>query len=183
MNGVEVKKNIWPKIAANLSLAHKSHAAVGFPGNKSQSNKAHGDSGMTNAQVAIANEFGSAPGVKPIVPARPFVAETVKRHKKPLQDLARDMLGMISKGEMSTKIALGRMGTDGVDKMRETIVQSKTWAIRNADFTKAKKRSETPLIDTKAMHNAVTFDVRMHSRMAKHVWQKKGIASTGADDL
>ena len=160
--GVTVLKNLWPKIQANLRLANNSHVAVGFPGEapKSQKvDKAHGP--MTNAQVAIANEFGSAPGAKPVVPARPFIGETVRRHKGDMQELASGLLGMIAVGDMSTNIALGRMGKDGADKVQETIVQSPTWAVPNAPFTKAKKKSSTPLIDTGAMRQAVTYKVRM----------------------
>lgn len=167
VNGVEVKKNLWPVIRANLRLADKSHVAVGFPSESPKSQrrlKAH--DGMTNAEVAIANEFGSAPGVRPIVPARPFIGETVRRHRGKMLELGTDLLGMIAKGQMSTRIALGRMGEDGADKVQDTIVQSPTWAVPNAPFTKAKKRSTTPLIDTGAMRRAVTYKVRMKGTKA-----------------
>lgn len=162
MNGVEVKKNLWPVIRANLRLADKSHVAVGFPGESPKSQKivaAH--NGMTNAQVAIANESGSAPGAKPEVPARPFIGETVRRHRGKMLDQGTELLGMIARGQMSTAIALGRMGKDGADKVQDTIVQSKAWATPNVPSTKAKKRSSTPLIDTGAMRQAVTYKVRM----------------------
>ena len=160
--GVQVKKNLWPVIRANLRLAQKSYAAVGFPGDAPKSNKAHGDSGMTNLQVAIANEFGSGPGVQPVVPARPFVAETVKRASRgKVKDLGNHLLKMVSKGEMSTKIALGRWGKAGADEMQATIVDSKSWAVPNSDYTRAKKGGSTPLIDTGAMRQAVTHKTRM----------------------
>ena len=162
MKGLEVKKNLWPVIQANLRLANKSHVAVGFPSDDAKAqkvDKAHGN--MTNAQVAIANEFGSAPGAKPVVPARPFIGETVKRHKPKFQETAQKLLGMIAGGEMSTQIALSRMGKEGADKVQETIADSKSWATPNAPFTVAKKRSSTPLIDTSAMRQAVTYKVRM----------------------
>ena len=160
--GVQVKKNLWPVIRANLRLAQKSYAAVGFPGDAPKSNKAHGDSGMTNLQVAIANEFGSGPGVQPVVPARPFIKETVKRASRgKVKDLGNQLLKMVSKGEMSTKIALDRWGKAGADEMQATIVDSKSWAVPNSDYTKAKKKSSTPLIDTGAMRQAVTHKTRM----------------------
>lgn len=160
--GVTVKKNLWPVIQANLRLARKSYAAVGFPGDAPKSNSAHGDSGMTNLQVAVANEFGSAPGVRPAVPARPFVGETVKRAAKgKVKDLGNDLLRMVAKGQMSTKIALDRWGKAGADEMQATIAGSKSWAVPNAAYTVAKKRSATPLIDTGAMRQAVTHKTRM----------------------
>lgn len=160
--GVQVKKNLWPVIRANLRLAQKSYAAVGFPGDAPKSNKPHGDSGMTNLQVAIANEYGSGPGVQPVVPARPFIKETVKRASRgKVKDLGNQLLKMVSKGEMSTKIALDRWGKAGADEMQATIVGSKSWAVPNAPYTRAKKESSTPLIDTWAMHQAVTHKTRM----------------------
>ncbi len=157
---VYVKKNLWPAIQANLRLADKSHAAVGFPGESEKSQKMH-EGGMTNAQVAIANEFGSAPGIKPSVPARPFVSQTVLRNKNTLMDMMSTQLHMISRGQQTTHRALSGIGKLGADKVQETIVQSPTWATPNAPFTKAKKRSSTPLIDTGAMRQAVTYKVRM----------------------
>lgn len=160
--GVQVKKNIWPAIRANLRLAQKSYAAVGFPGNAPKSNMVHGDSGMSNLQVAIANEFGSGPGVQPVVPARPFIKETVKRASRgKVKDLGNELLRMVSKGEMSTKIALDRWGKAGADEMQATIVDSKSWAVPNSDYTKAKKGSDTPLIDQGALLGAVSFRTRM----------------------
>lgn len=159
---VVVKKNLWPVIAANLRLAQKSHAAVGFPGDSPKSNKAHGDTGMTNVQVAVANEFGSAPGVRPVVPARPFIAQTMKRASKgKVRELGNKLLSMIARGEMSTRLALGRWGKAGADEMQATIRDSKSWAATNSDYTKAKKRSSTPLIDSKKMMNAITHKTRM----------------------
>jgi len=160
VKGVTVKKNLWPAIRANLRIAAKSHVAVGFPGDSSKATASHGN-GMNNIQVALANEFGSAPGVRPVVPARPFVKETMKRHGAELTDGLQGQLRMIAKGEQTTNRALEGVGKIASDKVKDTIVQSKTWAVPNADFTKAKKRSSTPLIDTGAMRQAVTHKVRM----------------------
>lgn len=160
--GVQVKKNLWPVIAANLRLAQKSYAAVGFPGDAPKSSKAHGDSGMTNLQVAIANEFGSGPGVQPVVPARPFVAETVKRASKgKVSEVQKELLRLITVGQMATHKGLDRLGKAGADEMQATMRQSKTWAVKNADYTKAKKGSDTPLIDQGALLGAVSFRTRM----------------------
>jgi hypothetical protein len=161
---VLVKKNLWPAIVANLRLAQKSYAAIGFPGDAPKSNAAHGGTGMTNLQVAIINEFGSAPaGAKPSIPARPFIKETIRRdgYRGPLYMLGKNLLALITRGEMSTKIALDRWGKAGADATKATIVASKEWAVPNAPYTKAKKRSSTPLIDTGAMRQAITHKTRM----------------------
>ena len=139
-----------------------SASGIWSPGDPPQTNRAHGHSGLPHLQVAIANEFGSGPGVQPVVPARPFIKETVKRASRgKVKDLGNQLLKMVSKGEMSTKIALDRWGKAGADEMQATIVDSKSWAVPNSDYTKAKKKSSTPLIDTGAMRQAVTHKTRM----------------------
>lgn len=156
-----VRNNLWPVIRANLRLADKSKVAIGFPGESEKTRKAHGQSGMTTGQVAVSNEVGSAPGVRPEVPARPFVKETVKRHGQDLVNKASEQLRMISRGEQTTHRALIGLGKIGADKVQETITDSPSWAKPNKTFTVAKKRSSTPLIDTGIMRASVTYKVRM----------------------
>lgn len=158
-SGVTVKKNLWPLIKANLSLAKGSHAAVGFPGDGDKPNMA------TQVKKAIANEFGSPPGVRPVVPARPFMRQTFgpgTKRRDMLQGSQR-LLGMIAEGKMSTKIALERLGTMGASAVKDEITKPGTAFVPNAVFTVAKKKSSHPLIDTGAMRAGVTYKVRMKS--------------------
>lgn len=164
MNGVTVKSNKWPKIKANLSLAKGSYAAVGFPGDSSKKNRAGG--GKTNVDIAVANEYGTAPGVKPVVPPRPFMRQTFRSYQgknRDLKEAGERLLGMISEGKMSTKIALERWGRMGESLLKDEITNPGTPFAPNADFTVRKKKSSTPLIDTGAMRAAVTYKVRMKS--------------------
>lgn len=155
--GVTVVKDLWPKIRANLSLAKGSHAAVGFP---SEKDKPHPNGhGMTVAQVATANEIGSAPGDKFYRPPRPFMEQTVTRYTPKFKESQRGLMKMISAGEMSTKVALDRLGNVGKSAVQDTI--------RNGEFaalhpgTVARKRSSIPLIDSGHMRGQVTWVVRM----------------------
>lgn len=162
-SGVTVKSNKWPLIKANLSLAKGSYAAVGFPGDSAKAKQSRGQ-GMTNVDVAIANEFGSPPGVRPVVPSRPFLRQTfsgTKRRK--FLDQGEALLGMIAKGKMSTKIALERLGTMGASAVKDEITSPSPAFVPNAPYTVAKKKSSKPLIDTGAMRAAVTYKVRMKS--------------------
>lgn len=164
---VQKTKNLWPAIQANLRLAQKASVAMGFPGESPKSKKPHPSKERgpgippTNVQVALLNEFGTAPGVEHSVPERPFVKTAMDRHGKELTDGARDQLAMISEGKQTTHRALSGLGKIGADKIQDTIVDSKSWAKPNAPYTIAKKRSSTPLIDTGAMRQAVTYKVRM----------------------
>lgn len=163
--GVVTKKNLWPMIKANLSLAKGSHAAVGFPGDAPKSKQSREGKGMNNIQVALANEFGSPPGVLPRVPARPFMRQTFGpgMKRRDLVQGGQRLLGMISEGKMSTKIALERWGTMGSSAVKDEITSPGTPFAPNAPFTIAKKKSSHPLIDTGVMRAAVTHKVRMKS--------------------
>jgi len=161
--GVTVKSNLWPVILANLSLAKNSYAAVGFP---SEKDKPHpGEMGMTNAKVATANEVGSAPGVKPKVPARPFMKQTMDREGAKFQGVMRDLVKMIYAGRMSTKIALERIGNLGASEVKRSFTVERF--APNTDYTIARKGSSKPLIDTGALRQGVTFVVRMKSGVKK----------------
>lgn len=159
MANVIIRNNRWPLIQAQLRLANKSKVAVGFPGEAPSSQAPHGN-GMNNVQTAMANEIGSAPGVRPVVPSRPFMAQSFRKEKQaPFLLYMGKLLKMISQGNMSTKIALERIGRMGESRVKDEITHGQF--APNAPFTVAKKGSSRPLIDTGSMRRAVTYKVRM----------------------
>lgn len=159
MAGVVIQNNRWPMIQAQLRLANKSKVAVGFPGDAPSSRASHGN-GMTNAQVAIANEVGTGPGVEPVVPSRPFVKQSFAgAHREPFIRNMRQLLTMITQGNMSTKLALERIGRMGETRVKDEIITGNF--APNAEFTKRKKGSDRPLIEHGKMQGAVTYKVRM----------------------
>lgn len=159
MENVIIRNNRWPLIQAQLRLANKSRVAVGFPGEAPSSRASHGN-GMNNVQVALANEIGSAPGVRPVVPSRPFMKQAFRKEKQaPFLLHMNKLLKMISQGNMSTKIALERIGRMGESRVKDEITSGQF--APNAPFTVNKKGSSKPLIDTGAMRRAVTYKVRM----------------------
>lgn len=164
MADVVVKKDLWRKIQANLRLAANSYVAVGFPEDAKAATAPHGDSGLTVLEVAVKNEMGSAPGIYPKTPARPFMKQTFSKRKREAKDLMASFMKMISEGKMSTKIALGRAGAWGQGEVRKEI-GSGDFA-PNSPVTKAIKGSDKPLIDTGLMRKSVTYKVRM--RGSKH---------------
>ena len=172
--GVELvaKGDNWAKIRANLSLAKKSYVAVGWPSEKSKSNAVHDPiSGMTNVQVAMANEVGSAPGVKPKVPARPMVAETVKRTQAAVKELQKKAMAGISSGELGAKIALEQIGRYFQGELEISIrMPAGGWKAPNATMTEAKKGSDVPLIDGGKLCGSVSWVVRMRSAHTRYAW-------------
>lgn len=156
---VIVQNNRWPMIQAQLRLANKSRVAVGFPGEAPSSRASHGN-GMNNVQVALANEVGSAPGVRPVVPSRPFVKQSFDGAKRePFVRNMKKLLKMISQGDMSTLVALERIGRMGETRVKDEIINGQF--APNAPFTVNKKGSSKPLIDSGKMRSSVTYKVRM----------------------
>ena len=154
-----IQNNRWPMIQAQLRLANKSKVAVGFHSDSPGSTASHGN-GMNNVQVALANEIGSAPGVRPVVPSRPFVKQAFSGSKRdPFLLNMKKMLGMISQGNMSTLIALERIGRMGETRVKDEILTGNFKP--NAEITKQRKGSSHPLIDSGKMRAAVTYKVRM----------------------
>ena len=169
---VVVRRDDWAKIRANLSLAKKSYVAVGWPGESNKSKALHDPiSGLSNVQVAAKNEIGSAPGVKPDVPARPMVAETVKRTKEQVKALQKSGLKGIADGTMSAKLALEHIGRFFQGELIESInAPAGGWKAKNSDKTIALKGSDTPLVDGGNLSQSVSWKVRMRSANQKHAW-------------
>lgn len=163
---VHTVSNAWAKIRQELLEARKSHVAVGWPSESPKTRESH-DSilGMTNVQVATANEVGSAPGVKPKVPARPMVAETMRRIELPAKKLTADLLKMVTEDKMTVKVALGRIGRYAQGEVKQSIrMPAGGWKAPNATMTKAKKGSDIPLVDTGNLFKSVSYAVRMRGK-------------------
>lgn len=165
---VHTVSNAWAKIRQELLEARKSHVAVGWPSESSKTKEAHDDiSGMSNVQVATANEVGSAPGVRPVVPARPMVAETMRRIEIPAKQLTAAHLKLVTEGKMSVKVALGRIGRYAQGEVKQSIrAPAGGWKVKNAPMTialksKKGKVSDIPLVDSGKLFQSVSYAVRM----------------------
>lgn len=169
---VTVKKNLWPLILANLSLAKGSSVAVGWPGEANKTKATHDISGMSNVQVATINEIGSAPGAKPEVPPRPMVKATMQRIEAPAKQLMAEMLKQVASGKMPTKVALGRIGRYAQGELKQSIREpaNGTWKPENAPSTIIMKspngvrRGVGPLVDTGTLFDSVSYAVRMKGK-------------------
>ena len=167
---VTVKKNLWPLILANLSLAKGSSVAVGWPGTATKTKEQHdGLSGLTNGQVAVANEIGSAPGVFPKVPARPMIGETMRRHSPKYRETMAQLFKMIVAGKTPTNMALERLGRGVQGDLKKMIREpASSWKAKNAPMTialKSKKNrvSDIPLVNSGKLSQSVTWLVTMKS--------------------
>jgi len=116
------------------------------------------DSGATVAEIAAYNEFGTqSPKGNAHIPERPFLRTTIREQTKPVYiPLVKDLLAKMLLGQMKVAKAIGILGLKAVAD-----VQAKIDAItspENADYTKDKKGSSNPLIDTGHMRKSVTWE-------------------------
>lgn len=159
------KSNAWKAIKESLLAAKKSYVAVGWPGEANKTKAPHDISGMSNVQVATVNEIGSAPGVKPVVPARPMVKETMRRIEAPAKKLTAEMLKQVTSGKMSVQVALGRIGRYAQGELIQSIrMPAGGWKAKNAPHTIAAKKSEIPLVNTGKLSQSVSYAVRMKGK-------------------
>jgi hypothetical protein len=154
-------------------LARPRHVAVGILGAKAAETK-QVDAGdevrdVTVAQVATWLHYGvstqtsektaSGASVHAIrIPARPFISVALERHGAEIQKrFARITRGVLEE-KLTLDQALGLMGESVVGEIKKTIAEGVPPS--NADSTKDKKRSSTPLIDTGQLRGSVAYQVR-----------------------
>lgn len=134
------------------ALSDQHVVRVGIMGAKN-SRKDPKNKGLTNAEVGFQNEFG-VPGR---IPARSFL-------RMPIFQYAEIILDMVRRAGAQKKLALG----DNIGVLKdlgvacETMIQNAfatrgfgSWA-NNAPSTIARKKSDSPLIDTTQLRRAIT---------------------------
>lgn len=141
--------------------------AVGFP--KGKLNIAHYDNGASIIDVAIWNNFGTA-----FAPRRDFMTPSTKRWKEFCTELANQMKMGILSGKIDIDYFLGLAGQEGVRIIQEEIdhlreppnapITIKGGWMRNKKsgkpFKVKGKNSSNPLIDSRDMLKATTYELR-----------------------
>lgn len=132
----------------------KPEVAVGFPA---------GESSQGNIMKAIYNEFGTRGGASgggwggPI-PERPFMRNAMRNNQDKYRAAMRKSAKLILLGQTSPQVVLSKLGI-----MAQGDIQSEITSLAsppNSPVTIALKGSSNPLIDTGAMRQAVTWQVR-----------------------
>lgn len=126
---------------------------VGFPAGKV---------GSDILNRAAWNHFGTRGGASgggwggPI-PARPFLLLAMRANKGKYRAALRSSAAKILLGDVTPRVVLSKLGIDAQGDVQAMIGQV---GPANAPITVALKGSSTPLIDTGAMRQAVTFEVK-----------------------
>lgn len=112
----------------------------------------------TQVDVATWNEFGVTIDGEEHVPERSFLRATIDlRHPQITSQAAKEFREVII-GKRSVRDAYERLGAFTVGLIQERI--SRGIAPENADSTKDRKGSSTPLVDTGQLRSAITHEVR-----------------------
>jgi hypothetical protein len=109
-----------------------------------------GEGGLTVADVAVFNEFGT-----PTIPERPFLRDTADAIRPEMNSLADKILDRIMRGKSTIDEGLDIMGLKVQSAIKAAITNWKTPP--NAPSTIAKKGVDNPLVDTGQMRNSIEF--------------------------
>lgn len=126
-----------------FSLSGPSRVKVGWPSGT--------DGGILDR--AIWNHFGTSRNGEPHIPPRPALRIAIDKHAGKYKAGMATMAVPILTGRLSTTEALGRLGIESAQDIKQEIVDLQTPP--NAPSTIAQKGSSNPLIDTGNMKEAV----------------------------
>jgi hypothetical protein len=116
----------------------------------------------SNIQKAIWNEFGTRGGASgggwggPI-PERPFLRNAMRNNRGQYKDAMARSAASILRGETAMKTVLDKLGILAQGHIQGEITSLSSPP--NSPVTIALKGSSNPLIDSRQMHNAVTWAV------------------------
>lgn len=128
-------------------LAKRNGVLVGVP-------KAAGsdEDGTKIAVIAAVQEFGSADGR---IPERSFLRVPLSAEQKRFTETIRRMVPEVVHGTATTRQMLDMVGDQAVGVVQQAI--SEGIAPANAPSTVKRKGSSTPLVDTGALRQAITY--------------------------
>ena len=111
--------------------------------------------GITIAQIAAINEFGSSDGKHP--PSRPFMRLAIDKNRDKTNALVVKLAKMIVDGKMTPLRALGLLGETVKGNMVK-IINSGVSPV-NKKSTIDRKGSSKPLIDTGQLKNSIDWEI------------------------
>lgn len=111
--------------------------------------------GALISEIAWWNEFGVHTRSGVVVPARPFLRTTFIKMKNEYKSIIARLMSDVLLGKIEIKEATSILGMKGQSDVRNTI--DRTTTPENSDYTKEKKRSSHPLIDTGLMKQSVSW--------------------------
>lgn len=127
------------KLKADLAELRETKITIGWQGESGAEKHPGADASV--ATVAAWQEYGTE-----TAPARPSLVQTFERHRADFILAAKRMLADVVDGRKNKDAAETGLGDFAVDKLRETIDDSRSWAEPNAESTARAKGHDQPLI-------------------------------------
>jgi hypothetical protein len=116
-NEVVVKDHGWNDFFKRIKEMKDAKIRVGVLGDAKGGEREPG-SGLTVAEIAVVNEFGTEDGH---IPARSFLRSTFDAQREHLADLGKELMGKVLDGHMTIDRALGVMGASLASSIRDKI--------------------------------------------------------------
>ncbi|EMX0849892.1 hypothetical protein AAF302_001116 [Pluralibacter gergoviae] len=143
--GTKLARALHRKLMAFSSV---SRVSVGLPAGSGDHD------GIPLVVIGAVQEFGSADGH---IPERSFLRVPIRQNQDNLRKAFATLAKKVASGELSSFQMLSQIGARAVGYCQEAI--SEGIAPANAPSTVERKGSSTPLIDTGALRQAITYVV------------------------
>ncbi len=157
MGNVTILSDKWAKVKASLELMTSKACYVGIPHEETR------DDGISNAQIAFINEFGSD---HKNIPARPFMQPALKKVKERVIQEYKAGAKLVLQG-YDMNVTYERVGTIARDAIKKQIVSGEGMKPLEDATIKARqyrrksgKAGTKPLIDTGQMLNSITYVIK-----------------------
>ena len=144
-----------PGLKNRLKAATRKEVAVGFPRGKNGVTVPYYEDGSSILEVAVANNYGLG------VPKRAFMELAAQNLRKWFPEYMKKQMPKVQAGKLDMDKVLEKAGEMGAGLVREAITDG-DWK-PNSEETKRRKGSDKPLIDTGAMRQHATWQVRPKS--------------------
>lgn len=138
------------KILQQLDLTDGARVVVGVP--KSTPPREDTDD-VTMAEVAFFNEFGTR-----TIPERSFLRATVDKNREKYFRIHEKLIDSFYLGQANARVALGLLGEQAKADVQATITAGVPPP--NADVTAERKKSSKTLVDTGALRQSITYEIR-----------------------
>jgi hypothetical protein len=153
---------VWRKLYKRALEMRAVKAHVGVLASKGGSSP-HEGSALTLAELAAVHEFGTGDGH---VPERSFIRSTFfVRVSDKLRTVVAAITRAILEKDMEVRRGIGQLGAWGASEVKNTITQNEADGYGPytypplADSTIARKGSSKPLVDTRQLVNAITWEI------------------------
>lgn len=147
----------WKKLKAELLKAGKISGKAGVIGEKAAQERKDGDgSTITNAELAVVNEFGSSDGH---TPERSFIRAAFDKNRSKYEAHAEKGTAAVYDGKLGVEQMVGLVAAEMAADQVALIVEGAGIPPPNAESTIARKGSSMPLVASAQMKNAITSAV------------------------